>query len=227
MCRSSITSSLCLRQSRRQGTAGVQHSDDCRCRARPNRPRRHRFVGPGALCRRGRRIDRRASAQVDHYDSTRDCRSGSSRRRRGGGHPSDCMASGARPTNRCRIRRSRTRGVPGAAVVCGVRLRNWRAGAESGLDESPGLAVLRLGHAFTALNVVNYCSPGWCATIGFPFPWLTWSDSILTFGDSSVMQTLAVTDNAAAVVAALLDLFVFVAVARLIGRNSRSVAPNS
>jgi len=81
--------------------------------------------------------------------------------------------------------------------------------------------------AFTALNVVNYCSPGWCATIGFPFPWLTWSDSILTFGDSSVMQTLAVTDNAAAVVAALLDLFVFVAVARLIGRNSRSVAPNS
>ena len=71
--------------------------------------------------------------------------------------------------------------------------------------------------AFTALNVVNYCSPGWCQIIGFPFPWSTWSDSMLTFGDPSPVR--AVIDRAAPAVAALLDLLAFVAVARLIGRD--------
>lgn len=31
---------------------------------------------------------------------------------------------------------------------------------------------------FTAANVVNWCSPGWCETIGFPFVWRNWSDAI-------------------------------------------------
>ena len=73
--------------------------------------------------------------------------------------------------------------------------------------------------AFTALNVVNYCSPGWCETIGFPFPWSTWSDVILTFGDPSLLGV--VIDRAAPAVAALLDLLAFVAVALLIGRSRR------
>ena len=73
--------------------------------------------------------------------------------------------------------------------------------------------------AFTALNVVNYCSPGWCQIIGFPFPWSTWSDSILTFGNPSLMRVII--ERAAPAVAALLDLLAFVAVAWLIGRRSR------
>jgi hypothetical protein len=71
--------------------------------------------------------------------------------------------------------------------------------------------------AFTALNVVNYCSPGWCQMIGFSFPWSTWSDSILTVGDPGLIDVFI--DRAAPVVAALLDLLAFLAVARLIGRN--------
>jgi hypothetical protein len=31
---------------------------------------------------------------------------------------------------------------------------------------------------FTAANVVNRCSPGFCEAIGFPLPWQYWSDDI-------------------------------------------------
>jgi hypothetical protein len=31
---------------------------------------------------------------------------------------------------------------------------------------------------FTAANIVNRCTPGWCETIGFPFAWRSWSDAI-------------------------------------------------
>jgi hypothetical protein len=78
--------------------------------------------------------------------------------------------------------------------------------------------------AFTALNVVNYCSPGWCETIGFPLPWLSWSDSILTIGDDDLQVVIDVIDRAAPAIAALLDLFAFVAVAHVLtGRRTDRV----
>lgn len=68
---------------------------------------------------------------------------------------------------------------------------------------------------FTALNIVNYCSPGWCETIGFPLPWSRWSDAILTFNDEPVSrgQMLAV-----AIASTLVNLAAFVFVARLLRR---------
>jgi hypothetical protein len=67
---------------------------------------------------------------------------------------------------------------------------------------------------FIALNVVNYCSPGWCETIGFPLAWLKWSDSILTFGDPDAVMVEAFLDKAVPAIAALVDLFVFIVIAR-------------
>jgi len=64
------------------------------------------------------------------------------------------------------------------------------------------------------LNLVNWCSPGWCARFGFPFPYSWWSDSIMvingvTFG--------AGTSRTAAVA----DLGVLVAVTILLVRSAR------
>jgi hypothetical protein len=69
---------------------------------------------------------------------------------------------------------------------------------------------------FVALNVINYCSPGWCETIGFLFPWLTWSDSILTFDEPYMRLVDAVVDIGGSLLAAALDLLLFVAVAGLL-----------
>ena len=63
--------------------------------------------------------------------------------------------------------------------------------------------------AFTAANTVNQCQPGWCATIGFPFAWHSWSDAI--FNDDSFRPMM----NG---IGAVLDLVAFVAVAPLIAR---------
>lgn len=62
---------------------------------------------------------------------------------------------------------------------------------------------------FTASNTVNRCQPGWCATIGFPFAWQSWSDVILN--DDSFRPMM----NG---LGAVLDLVAFVAVAMLIAR---------
>jgi hypothetical protein len=76
--------------------------------------------------------------------------------------------------------------------------------------------------AFTALNVVNYCSPGWCETIGFPFAWRAWSDSILMLEDRDFGQV--VMEKVGPAVAALLDLFAFVTVARVVTSTRRPEA---
>jgi hypothetical protein len=68
---------------------------------------------------------------------------------------------------------------------------------------------------FTAANVVNRCSPGWCATVGFPFTWYAWSDVILTFGDDSFGNFI---DAFGKPVSAVLNLFTFVAVATVLMR---------
>ena len=62
---------------------------------------------------------------------------------------------------------------------------------------------------FTAANMVNQCQPGWCATIGFPFAWQSWSDAI--FNDDSFRPMM----NG---IGAVLDLVAFAAVAALIAR---------
>jgi len=72
---------------------------------------------------------------------------------------------------------------------------------------------------FTTLNVINYCSPGWCETIGFPFPWRAWSDSILTFGEPDLAHVAI--ERAVPAIAALVDLFAFVAVAVVLARRLR------
>jgi hypothetical protein len=70
---------------------------------------------------------------------------------------------------------------------------------------------------FTALNTINYCSPGWCETIGFPLPWRTWSDSILTLGNPDLVEVAI--ERSAPAIAALLDVCVFVAVASVLTRG--------
>ena len=72
---------------------------------------------------------------------------------------------------------------------------------------------------FTTLNVINYCSPGWCETIGFPFPWRAWSDSILTFGEPDLVHVAI--ERAVPATAALVDLFAFVAVPVVLARRLR------
>jgi hypothetical protein len=58
---------------------------------------------------------------------------------------------------------------------------------------------------FTAANTINYCSPGWCTTLGFPLPWRNWSDAILGGFESL--------DRALEVVGGVVDLTAFVLVA--------------
>jgi hypothetical protein len=70
---------------------------------------------------------------------------------------------------------------------------------------------------FTAANVVNRCSPGWCATVGFPFTWYAWSDSMLTFGDDGFGNFI---DAIGKAISAVLNLFTFVAVASVLMRVS-------
>jgi len=55
---------------------------------------------------------------------------------------------------------------------------------------------------FTAANVINFCSPGWCMTLGFPMAWHGWSDAILE-GAEGLKRVLYVAG-------ALVDLCVFV-----------------
>jgi hypothetical protein len=73
--------------------------------------------------------------------------------------------------------------------------------------------------AFTALNVVNYCPSGWCETIGFPFAWREWSDAMLVFEAPDIVQVLM--ESVGPAVAALVDLCVFVGVARVLTRKRR------
>jgi hypothetical protein len=68
---------------------------------------------------------------------------------------------------------------------------------------------------FTAANVVNRCSPGWCMAVGFPFTWYGWSDSMMTFGDGGFQNLI---DAIGEVISAVLNLVTFVAVASLLMR---------
>ncbi len=70
--------------------------------------------------------------------------------------------------------------------------------------------------AFTAANVINYCAPGWCEIIGFPFPWRHWSDQLLEFGDSWTQFVTDAVGQGLKLVAATVDLVTFTAVAHLL-----------
>jgi hypothetical protein len=69
---------------------------------------------------------------------------------------------------------------------------------------------------FTAANVVNRCSPGWCATVGFPFVWYAWSDALVTVGDDRFAYFI---DTVGRVTGAVVNLFTFVAVAGVLTRG--------
>lgn len=69
---------------------------------------------------------------------------------------------------------------------------------------------------FTAANVVNRCSPGWCATVGFPLAWYVWSDALVTFGDDRFGNVI---DTIGMVISAGVNLFTFAAVASVLTRG--------
>ena len=39
---------------------------------------------------------------------------------------------------------------------------------------------------FSALNLINWCSPGWCERFGFPFPYLWWSDAVVIMNGRNI-----------------------------------------
>ncbi|HKR63377.1 MAG TPA: hypothetical protein VJZ00_06560 [Thermoanaerobaculia bacterium] len=43
------------------------------------------------------------------------------------------------------------------------------------------LAVLAWSGLLGALNVANFCNPGWCGRYGLPFSYYTWSDAVIMF----------------------------------------------
>jgi hypothetical protein len=45
------------------------------------------------------------------------------------------------------------------------------------------IAVWAWAGFFGALNTANFCNPGWCGRYGFPFPYFTWSDAMITWND--------------------------------------------
>ena len=71
--------------------------------------------------------------------------------------------------------------------------------------------------AFAALNLLNWCSPGWCEKFGFPFPYSWWSDSMIWINGENLtggMSILAGTANFA-ILATIVALMV---------RNNRHAA---
>jgi hypothetical protein len=59
----------------------------------------------------------------------------------------------------------------------------------------------------TAVNLANWCSPGWCERFGFPVPYRWWSDAIIVMNGvnlSAGESSLAVIVDAVAVGAAAL-----------------------
>jgi hypothetical protein len=69
---------------------------------------------------------------------------------------------------------------------------------------------------FTAANVVNRCNPGWCATVGFPLVWYSWSDALVTFGNERFDYWLDVLGK---VFGPVVNLLTFVVVASLLTRG--------
>jgi hypothetical protein len=48
------------------------------------------------------------------------------------------------------------------------------------------LRLWLIAFAFTILNIVNWCSPGWCERFGFPFPDSWWSDAIIVMNGKNL-----------------------------------------
>ena len=67
---------------------------------------------------------------------------------------------------------------------------------------------------FTATNIINFCSSGWCGTFGFPLTWYAWSDLIFSFDNDHFSH---VRELAGHVTGGVLNLLTFVVVALLLG----------
>lgn len=58
------------------------------------------------------------------------------------------------------------------AMRTGIQHDAWRSAA---------LVTYACSALFGVLNIVNFCSPGWCGRYGFPFAYYEWSDSVMIF----------------------------------------------
>lgn len=54
------------------------------------------------------------------------------------------------------------------------------------------LAFFSTALVFALLNVVNWCSPGWCERYGFPLPYWSWSDSIVIVNGENLTADVSV-----------------------------------
>lgn len=48
------------------------------------------------------------------------------------------------------------------------------------------VAFVGLSLLFLAANVANWCQPGWCVRLGFPFAYSWWSDAVVVMNDENV-----------------------------------------
>jgi len=64
----------------------------------------------------------------------------------------------------------------------------------------PMLVTYAWSGAFGALNVSNFCQPGWCGRYGFPFTYYEWSDAIMSINGVTPSPFHAEALNANAVI---------------------------
>lgn len=67
---------------------------------------------------------------------------------------------------------------------------------------------------FLALNLANWCSPGWCERFGFPLPYAWWSDAQLVFNGTQFGSGFSL-------VILLMDLATFLGLAILLSKSYR------
>jgi hypothetical protein len=72
-------------------------------------------------------------------------------------------------------------------------------------------AYFAISWTFLALNLANWCNPGWCEHYGFPFPYSWWSDAVMTMNgetQTAGFSAVAIVANVAcmATVAAAMSL---------------------
>ena len=99
------------------------------------------------------------------------------------------------------------------AALFGIRRVAFPRG-EANLAHRWNLSFWLIAFAFTALNIVNWCSPGWCEHFGFPFPYSWWSDAILILNGENFSAGRSV-------IAFLANAMVFLAVVAVLSRSYR------
>jgi len=52
-------------------------------------------------------------------------------------------------------------------------------------DGLPAFLLCSWSSIWTVLNTTNHCAPGWCRWYGFPLPFYSWSDAIISFNGNT------------------------------------------